>query len=109
VEVYCKTELTVTKRSGNEEEFDADKIKLGLRKAIKENEFSENKIGKIMQNILQNISTNYSKKISSETIGQLVMAELKQMDRIAYWRFASVYKNFHEAHEFEQEFKNLEN
>jgi transcriptional repressor NrdR len=109
VEVYCKAELTVVKRSGKEEEFNADKIEFGLRKAIKENESSESKIGKIMQNITQNIFTNYSKKISSETIGKLVMAELKQMDPIAYLRFASVYKNFHEAQEFEQEFKNLEN
>ncbi|MDR2371645.1 MAG: transcriptional regulator NrdR [Puniceicoccales bacterium] len=109
MEVYCKTELTVIKRSGREEEFDSNKIELGLRKAIKADEHSESKIEKIMQNISQNIYAHYPKKISAETIGQFVMAELKQMDPIAYLRFASVYKNFHEAHEFEQEFKNLEN
>jgi transcriptional repressor NrdR len=109
MEIYCKTELIVIKRNGREEEFDADKIELGLRKAVKVNEHSENKIEKIMQNISQNIYANYPKKISAETIGQLVMTELKQMDPIAYLRFASVYKNFHEAYEFEQEFKNLEN
>jgi transcriptional repressor NrdR len=109
MEIYCKTELTVIKRSGKEEEFDSNKIELGLRKAIKADEHSENKIEKIMQNISQNIYAHYPKKISAEMIGQFVMAELKQMDPIAYLRFASVYKNFHEAHEFEQEFKNLEN
>jgi transcriptional repressor NrdR len=108
MEVYCKTELIVTKRNGMEEEFDAGKIELGLRKAIKTDEYSENKIEKIMQSILQNIYANYPKKISAEMIGQFVMVELKQRDPIAYLRFASVYKNFHEAHEFEQEFRNLE-
>jgi transcriptional repressor NrdR len=101
-------ELTVTKRNGKEEGFDSDKIELGLGKAIRADERSENKIEKIMQNILLHIHSHYPKKISTEIIGQLVMAELKQIDPIAYLRFASVYKNFHEAHEFEQEFKNLE-
>jgi transcriptional repressor NrdR len=109
MEIYCKTELTVIKRNGREEEFDCSKIELGLRKAIKSDEYGEGKIEKIMQNISQNIYANHPKKIPTETIGQFVMAELKQTDPIAYLRFASVYKNFHEAHEFEQEFKNLEN
>ncbi|MDR1366627.1 MAG: transcriptional regulator NrdR [Puniceicoccales bacterium] len=109
VEVYCKMELLVIKRSGREEEFDADKIVCGLRRAIRSDEFSERKIDKIMQNISRNIFTNYSKKVSTETIGQIVMEELKQIDPIAYLRFVSIHKNFHEANEFKQEFKNLEN
>ncbi|MDR0418057.1 MAG: transcriptional regulator NrdR [Puniceicoccales bacterium] len=109
IEDYCKTELMVIKRSGKEEEFNTDKIIYGLRRAIRSDEFSEEKIDKIMQNISRNIFTNYSKKVSTETIGQIVMKELKQIDPIAYLRFASVYKNFHEANEFKQEFKNLEN
>jgi transcriptional repressor NrdR len=109
MEIYCKTELAVIKRNGLREEFDANKIERGLRKAIKADEFSEDKIEKIMQNILQNIYASYPKKITTEVIGQFIMAELKQVDPLAYLRFASVYKNFHEAHEFEQEFKNLEN
>jgi transcriptional repressor NrdR len=109
VEVYCKAELIVLKRNGMEEEFDRDKIVYGLRRAIRSDEFTDGKIDKIMQSISRNIFANYSKRISTETIGQIVMEELKQVDPIAYLRFASVYKNFHEANEFKQEFKNLEN
>jgi transcriptional repressor NrdR len=108
VEVYCKPELLVIKRSGKEEDFDGEKIINGLRKAIRADETSESKIEILMQGILRRIYDSHPTKIATETIGQIVIAELRQIDPIAYLRFASVYKNFHEAHEFEQEFKNLE-
>jgi transcriptional repressor NrdR len=108
MEVYCKTELVVSKRNGMEEEFDPEKIVRGLQKAIRSDSASDRKIEIIMQNILRTIRDRYSPKISSENIGLIVMEELKQIDPIAYLRFASVYKNFHETNEFEQECKNLE-
>jgi transcriptional repressor NrdR len=108
MEVYCRTELVVIKRNGVEEDFDGEKITQGLQKAIKSDSTSGSKIEIIMQNILGNIREHYAQKISSTAIGQIVMEELKRIDPLAYLRFASVCKNFHETHEFEEEFKNLE-
>jgi transcriptional repressor NrdR len=101
VEVYCKTELVVTKRNGAEEDFDPEKIMQGLQKAVKEDENHEQKIEMLMQEILQYVYEQRLKKISSRNIAFIVMEKLKRTDAIAYLRFASVHKNFHEAHEFE--------
>ncbi|MDR2200876.1 MAG: transcriptional regulator NrdR [Puniceicoccales bacterium] len=108
VEVYCRTALVVIKRNGSEEDFDGEKIAQGLQKAIKSDGAKERKIEILMQNILRHIREHYSKKIPTETIGQIVMEELKRIDPIAYLRFTSVYKNFREAYEFEEEVRNLE-
>jgi transcriptional repressor NrdR len=108
VEVYGKMELIVIKRNGSEENFDPEKIMQGLQRAVREDENHEQKIEMLMQEILQLVLEQRLKKISSRNIALIVMEKLKQADAIAYLRFASVHKNFHEAHEFEQEFKNLE-
>lgn len=107
LETLCPPELVVIKRNLQEEEFDSEKIASGLRKAIKADALSEKKIEHAMQQILNQIQGNHTTKITSEEIGQIVMQVLKERDPIAYLRFASIYKNFHETHEFEQEVKNL--
>lgn len=107
IETYSKSELIVTKRNGLTEEFNFDKIIHSLRKAIKVDALSDKKVEAATQIISQEIQQYPSGKISTEIIGQIVMNALKTVDPIAYLRFASIYKNFHETHEFEQEFKNL--
>jgi transcriptional repressor NrdR len=107
MEVYCKTELVVIKRNGEEEDFDDEKIVQGLQKAIKLDGASDRKIGGMMQNILSHIRDHYAQKIASKEIGRIVMEELKRIDPLAYLRFASVCKKFHKTDEFEEEFKNL--
>lgn len=108
LEMYCKNELIVVKRDGREEDFDSEKIFRGLKKAIKSDEKAAHKIKIVLEAILKEIQEQNSSRISSEMIGTITMKELKIVDPIAYLRFASIYKNFHETSEFEQEFKNLE-
>lgn len=107
IETYCKSELVVIKRDGSIEGLDYNKIINSLKKAIKADTTRDPKIDAVVKNVTQEVTRYPSTKIPTEIIGQIVMKTLKDIDPIAYLRFASIYKNFHEAHEFEQEFKNL--
>lgn len=107
VETYCKTVTIVEKRDGKEEEFDSDKIISSLKKAIKHDENLDNKISILLSKILSDLDVDNEKRIQSLKIGQVVMENLKQLDPIAYLRFASIYKDFQATHQFEEEFKNL--
>ena len=100
-------ELTVIKRNGRRVPFDRDKIAksitIALRKRPIDNESTEKFISKIVRN-LEGLGEN---EIPTSTIGKFVMDGLANLDQVAYVRFASVYKNFKEAKDFEQFVGNL--
>ncbi|OYW58788.1 MAG: transcriptional regulator NrdR [Rhizobiales bacterium 35-68-8] len=93
-------ELMVVKRSGRRERFDRDKlarsVQTALRKRVDEPDAVEVLVSRVVRN-LEKIDTD----IPTEFIGELVMNELKRIDDVAYVRFASVYRNFREAKDFE--------
>ena len=100
-------ELTVVKNNGRKVPFDRDKIaksiNISLRKRPIDSESSEKFISKIVRN-LEGLGEN---EIPTSTIGKFVMDGLANLDQVAYVRFASVYKNFKEAKDFEQFIGNL--
>ena len=100
-------ELTVVKNNGRKVPFDRDKIaksiNISLRKRPIDSESSEKFISKIVRN-LEGLGEN---EIPTSTIGKFVMEGLANLDQVAYVRFASVYKNFKEAKDFEQFIGNL--
>ena len=100
-------ELTVVKNNGRKEPFDRDKIaksiNISLRKIPIDNESIEKFISKIVRN-LEGLGEN---EIPTSTIGKFIMDGLANLDQVAYVRFASVYKNFKEAKDFEQFIGNL--
>ena len=100
-------ELTVIKNNGRKEPFDRDKItksiNISLRKRPIDNEAIEKFISKIVRN-LEGLGEN---EIPTSTIGKFIMDGLANLDQVAYVRFASVYKNFKEAKDFEQFIGNL--
>ena len=100
-------ELTVVKNNGRKEPFDRDKItksiNISLRKRPIDSEATEKFISKIVRN-LEGLGEN---EIPTSTIGKFVMDGLANLDQVAYVRFASVYKNFKEAKDFEQFIGNL--
>jgi len=100
-------ELTVVKNNGRKEPFDRDKItksiNISLRKRPIDNEAIEKFISKIVRN-LEGLGEN---EIPTSTIGKFIMDGLANLDQVAYVRFASVYKNFKEAKDFEQFIGNL--
>lgn len=93
-------ELTVVKRSGRRERFDREKlarsVQTALRKRVAEPDTVDALVSRVVRN-LEKIDTD----IPTEFIGEMVMKELKAIDDVAYVRFASVYRNFREAKDFE--------
>jgi len=99
--------LTVIKRDGGKEEYDQEKIKEGIDKALEKRPVSEEKIEKLLGCVEYAIHTKESNKITSREIGKIVLDELKKVDDVAYLRFASVYKSFGSVNSFKKEMKKL--
>jgi transcriptional repressor NrdR len=101
------TPLYVIKKDGRREKFDRNKIKNGIVKALEKRPVSHEKIDEILESIEENIRRNGKEEIESKIIGEYVMDALKEIDHVAYIRFASVYRSFADVSSFEEEIKNL--
>ncbi|MEM2130952.1 MAG: transcriptional regulator NrdR [Candidatus Woesearchaeota archaeon] len=100
-------ELIVIKKDGRRENFDLNKLEKGILKACEKRPISIEKIKEIVSEIDYALKNKGTLEISSSFIGNLVMSKLKKLDKVAYIRFASVYKEFKEIEEFENELKRL--
>lgn len=95
----------VVKKDGRREPFDRTKILAGIKKACEKRPLSIEAIESIVKNVEQVCQKFYGKEISSSVIGEEVMGELQKLDGVAYVRFASVYREFHDVSEFLKELK----
>ncbi len=100
--------LTVIKRDGSKQEYNRKKIEIGLRKALEKRPVSEEKINKAIGDIEFEIQARESNEISSKEIGKMILEKLKEIDDVAYLRFASVYKSFKSADSFRKEMEKME-
>ena len=100
--------LMVIKRDGRREEFSKDKLLQGIHRACQKRPVSEQAMAELSEKIFQNIHDNYQGEVPGLAIGERVMEGLRDLDKVAYIRFASVYRRFEEAGEFVQEVKKLE-
>lgn len=98
----------VVKRDGRSEEFSREKLLSGLKRACQKRPVSPKVIEELVDRIVDEISTKYDREVPSMAVGERVMEGLRQIDQVAYVRFASVYRRFQEATEFVQEVKKLE-
>ena len=94
--------LIVIKRNGNREEFNIEKLYSGVKNAFGGQELSEKKLKNLIDTIYKDIEGQGS-KVQSEIIGETVLSYLKEINEVAYVRFASVYKEFSDASDFEKE------
>jgi transcriptional repressor NrdR len=99
--------INVVKRGGVIEGFQREKIHSGVEKALINRPFSEEDIDVIVDDIERTIIENYNKEIESSQIGKIVMRKLRDVDQVAYLRFASVYKKFEEPGQFIKELESL--
>jgi transcriptional repressor NrdR len=99
--------LVVTKRDGRREEFSKAKLIAGIKKACQKRPISPKVIEDLVERIGNEVTDKYEREVPAEVIGKLVMDGLRQMDEVAYVRFASVYRRFQEATDFVQEVKKL--
>ena len=94
-------ELTVIKRSGRRMPFDRDKLMRSVQIALRKRPVEPERIDQMVSKIVRELEGLGESEVSSETIGETVMAYLRELDDVAYVRFASVYRNFREAKDFE--------
>ncbi len=100
---YVETvELMVRKKDGKLERFDVNKIIRGLQKACEKRPVTMEQINALASKVRQDLMSRGKEEVSSQEIGDLVMQYLQGQDRIAYIRFASVYKKFEEPEDFRQ-------
>ena len=95
-------ELTVVKKNGRRVPFDRDKLMRSLQIALRKRSVDPERVERMVSGIVRRLENMGEGDIKSETIGRLVMEGLKGLDDVAYVRFASVYKNFREARDFEE-------
>ena len=100
-------ELTVIKNNGNKEPFDRDKIAKSISISLRKRPIDSESIEKFISKIVRNLEGLGENDIPTSTIGKFIMEGLAKLDQVAYVRFASVYKNFKEAKDFEQFIGNL--
>jgi len=98
--------LMVVKKDGRREEFDIDKIRKGLYRAVEKRPIPIKQIEQIAFKIEEMVSTS-DKEISTKKVGEFIMDKLKVLDKVAYVRFASVYLEFRSLEEFLAELHNL--
>ncbi len=94
-------ELTVVKRSGRRVPFDRDKLDRSVRVALRKRPVEDERIERMVSGIVRQLESSGDVDINSNSIGELIMEGLRVLDQVAYVRFASVYRNFREAKDFE--------
>jgi len=94
-------ELMVVKKNGQRVPFDRDKLVRSIQIACRKRPVDPDRIERIVNGIVRRLESSGESDIRSETIGELVMDALRTLDPVAYVRFASVYRNFREAKDFE--------
>ncbi|HWT46806.1 MAG TPA: transcriptional regulator NrdR [Vicinamibacterales bacterium] len=97
----------VIKKDGSRERFDRQKLISGLLKACEKRPVSMSSIEKVADRVEGALQDKPEKEISTEDIGAFVMNELRRLDKVAYVRFASVYRHFRDINEFMSELKDL--
>ena len=100
-------ELTVIKTNGRREPFDRDKIAKSINISLRKRPIDSESIEKFISKIVRNLEGLGENDIPTATVGKFIMQGLANLDQVAYVRFASVYKNFKEAKDFEQFVGNL--
>ena len=94
-------ELTVIKRSGRRVPFDRDKLMRSVQVALRKRPVDPERVERMVSGLVRRLESLGESDIKSETIGKLIMEALKGLDDVAYVRFASVYRDFREAKDFE--------
>jgi len=96
-----ETPLRVVKKDGTRAPFERRKILIGLMKACEKRPVSSEMLEEVTQKIEDYVTERYDREVPSKVVGNLIMRELRKVDPVAYVRFASVYREFRDAEDFE--------
>ena len=100
-----RTHIKVIKKDGARVPYDREKLKEGLEKACWKRPISEARLEAIVWDVENYVETHFESEVESRFLGELVMRHLRELDQVAYVRFASVYRQFEDAHDFADELK----
>ena len=100
--------LMVLKRDGRSEELSRDKLISSILKACQKRPVTQEAITELVENILEDLARNFDREVPYGAVGTRVMEGLRELDPVAYVRYASIYRRFEEATDFVQEVKKLE-
>lgn len=106
-ETVLPVDITVVKNDGRREEFNPEKLRTGINMACWKRSVSQDTVDKIVGDITNALALLPESEVSTRQIGEMAMAALKELDDVAYVRFASVYRKFKDADAFISEVKNL--
>jgi transcriptional repressor NrdR len=101
-------ELTIVKKSGKRMPFDRDKLMRSVQVALRKRPVEPEQVERMVSGIVRRLESMGEPEVNSDFVGGLVMQGLESLDAVAYVRFASVYKNFHEAKDFQNFLGRLE-
>ena len=102
-----EAEIIVVKKDGKRERFERQKLTNGILKACEKRSIPLEKIEKLVDEVESDLRKRDSVEVESKVVGEIVMKKLKTLDKIAYIRFASVYKEFEDLGKFEEELEKL--
>ncbi len=100
-------DIIVVKENGGRESYMRDKIENGIRRSLTKRPFTQDKFHRLIHAIERDIQKKKKREIASNEIGELVIKHLQTFDKVAYIRFASVYRDFKDVKTFEKELKKL--
>jgi transcriptional repressor NrdR len=100
-------DLVIVKKDGGRERFDRDKLKKGILRACEKRPIPVETVDNMVDEIESDLRNEDDIEIPSKKVGQIVMKKLRKLDKVAYIRFASVYRDFQDVESFENELKKL--
>lgn len=106
-EEIIQSELKVIKRNENREDFNREKVRLGVEKACWKRNITSEQIDDLVQKVVMDIESAYDREVPAVEIGNCIMRHLRDLDKVAYVRFASIYRDFQDVDEFITEIKSF--
>lgn len=108
---YERAELVlpqVVKREGHHEPFNEDKLRRGIERALEKRPVETDKVNTLIHDIKQRLRSSGEREVSATMVGEWIMTALREIDEVAFVRFASVYRSFQDVNEFNQEIARLQ-
>jgi len=99
--------IMVVKRDGRREPFDSEKIRMGIRKACEKRPVAADAQDKLVEDVTREVFNTLASEVTTRDIGEILMRKLKDVDEVAYVRFASVYREFKDTQTFMKELQHL--
>jgi len=100
-------EISVVKKNCERRPFDVNKLKNSVEMALRKRPVSKEQVEKLVNGIVRQIETGNDNEITTSSLGEIIMNELKKLDKVAFVRFASVYKNFERPDDFQRFIKEI--